>query len=62
MTSLSILRDSIWRTWGEEEGECIKESKGEEKEEGSGLGDFYSFIGSGFAGRERGEMRTDDNP
>ena len=52
MTSLSILRDSIWSIWGEQEGESIKEWEGEEKEEGSGTGDFYSFIGSsGFAGR-----------
>jgi len=51
MTSLSILRDSIWSIWGEQEGESIKEWEGEEREEGSGMTVFYSFIGSGFAGR-----------
>jgi len=29
----------------------MKESEGEEEDEGSRLGDFYSLIGSGFAGR-----------
>lgn len=30
MTSLSILRDSIWSTCGEQEGESMKESGGGE--------------------------------
>ena len=39
----------------------MRKLEGEGKEEGSGLGDFYSFIRSGFAGRS-GVRRTDDTP
>lgn len=47
MTSRSTLRDSRWSIWGEQEGERMRSWTGEGKEEESGRGQFYSFIGSG---------------
>ena len=58
MTSLSILRESIWSICGEEEGESMRRPEEEEEEEEGGAGRFLFFhrVGARWP-LERGEMK-----